>query len=613
MEELLTELVKNNVDKLINNVHKVGSDQYKKLKLKTGVAFEKYLTSGVEKYGYTKTILYRDKQVPIYDFFVNMDLECQEIKVNSANINDLLSKDKFITILASGGSGKSTLFKHFYMNAIRNTNLIPVFVELKSINDEEDMSLVDCIYKSLNDLKFDLEKDYFVQSLKSGRYLILLDGYDEVIDEKRQKLMKEIGHLTDKYDENHFILSSRHNNSFYNGWSKSTDFTLLPLDKDKAVKLIENLNYSPEVKNKFLKDLKEKIFDLHTSFCSNPLLLNLMLLTYEEFAEIPEKVHIFYGRAFEVLYVRHDGTKGLKRKLRTGEVLGYDEFVKVLSFVSILSYLDAKVSFDTEELKGYIGKAAQTLSKLDLDADDYITDLVESICILHLDGLKYNFQHRSFQEFFTAKFILNLPDKQLLDVISKLIEKRYSSISSDGVLDLIFEMDRQKFEKVFLIPKLNEIKNYTKESTDEKTFHRFLSSAFRAYGIDPSLIAGNDNSTLEDCVVFTQATKREKKYYLELVYFLISKYQDIYPYSSQAILYRNLDVIRKYGYPEERGLYINIDSVTPNNTELMNDFLLHSSHFIDVYKQSMMILNQLEDEHKEKDNILNDLFDLNKL
>ena len=35
----------------------------------------------------------------------------------------------------------------------------------------------------------------------------------------------------------------------------------------------------------------------------------MMLMTFDEFAEIPSKMHVFYEQAFNVLYNKHDATK----------------------------------------------------------------------------------------------------------------------------------------------------------------------------------------------------------------------------------------------------------------------------------------------------------------
>ena len=44
----------------------------------------------------------------------------------------------------------------------------------------------------------------------------------------------------------------------------------------------------------------------------------MMLMTFDEFAEIPSKMHIFYDQAFSVLYNKHDAMKtSFRRKFYT--------------------------------------------------------------------------------------------------------------------------------------------------------------------------------------------------------------------------------------------------------------------------------------------------------
>jgi energy-coupling factor transporter ATP-binding protein EcfA2 len=610
INKVMVDLVQKNVDKLTVGLGKFGTDQYKKLKIKTGLAFEKYLTSATTKYGYTKTILYRDKSVALYEFFIDMDLKCDSEIIDTSNIRNLINKNKFVTVYGSGGIGKSTLFKHFFMNTIINTDLIPIFVELKMINDEE-ITLADCIYKSLNNLKFDLEKSYFEESLNSGRYLVLLDGFDEVVDNKRDNLIKEITALTDKYDENHYILSSRRSDALYNGWNKSTNFDLVPLDINKACALIDKLDYNPEVKGKFLHELKNTLYERHKSFCSNPLLLNLMLLTYKEFAEIPEKVHIFYANAFAVLYSQHDATKSFKRQHKTSGVLGYDEFVKILYAMSALSYMDSTITFDYPTLTKYVNNSKKITKVDDFETEDFIKDIVESICLLYLDGLKYNFQHRSFQEFFTAKFILNLSDKKLFDIISILVDKRYNSLKTDNVLNLILEMEREKFEKVFLIPILKEIKDYVQGQNNDITYYNYLTTAFKSYQLDYAMKGNPDIEEPEDCVVFT-FKNNDRKHYMELMGYIVEKYKDIYPsieLPTPNSGYRRVDIIQKYGdFNEMSGeSTVNLD-IVPQTEELMKDFLAHAKMYIMQYNFGMQLLDILEKKHNDTDNILEELF-----
>ena len=43
----------------------------------------------------------------------------------------------FIIIQGTGGIGKSTLMEHLFINELEQKSLIPVFLELKDINDLE--------------------------------------------------------------------------------------------------------------------------------------------------------------------------------------------------------------------------------------------------------------------------------------------------------------------------------------------------------------------------------------------------------------------------------------------------------------------------------------------
>src|SRR5699024_4285108 len=130
-------------------------------------------------------------------------------------------------------------------------------------------------------------------------------------------LIKEIIDFTDKYNSNYYVLSSRRGDQIFNGMHNFSDYDMLPLTKENAIDLIDKIHYDKELKEKFLKELDKKLYESHQSFCSNPLLLNILLLTFSEFAEIPGKIHIFYRRAFDVLYSQHDATKaGYKRIIK---------------------------------------------------------------------------------------------------------------------------------------------------------------------------------------------------------------------------------------------------------------------------------------------------------
>ena len=88
------------------------------------------------------------------------------------------------------------------------------------------------------------------------------------------------------------------------------------------------------LKNKFAKELKDTLYDNHESFASIPLLLTIMLMTYEDGASIPNNLTDFYNLAFYTLYQKHDASKsGYKRELKSN--LSLEQFKEALSYLAM--------------------------------------------------------------------------------------------------------------------------------------------------------------------------------------------------------------------------------------------------------------------------------------
>ena len=61
-------------------------------------------------------------------------------------------------------------------------------------------------------------------------------------------------------------------------------------------------------------------------------------------------------------------------------------------------------------------------SVIGFDPDNFIFDLENAVCLMHKDGLEYVFSHRSFQEYFSAIFLKELPDHQMQKLGLELLD-----------------------------------------------------------------------------------------------------------------------------------------------------------------------------------------------
>lgn len=381
---------------------------------------------------------------------------------NTDKITNLFELGNKIIVTGTGGVGKSILFKHLFLNTIEETGLIPVLIELRSFNilDTKDISLYQSIYTNLCNNGFELSEEYFEYSMKEGGYIIFLDGYDEVNRDKLEKITSEIKSLSEKYNNNKFYLSSRPSEDFI-GWNDFCELETLSLNKQQALSLIKKIDFDEKAKETFYKELEEHLYDDYKSFASNPLLLNIMLLTFQKHASIPERLNDFYEEAFVTLFNVHDATKdSYVRDIRSG--LGCEDFKHVFAYLCFKTYFNGEFEFTEGRLRYYLQQAKDKLNRIKFSIEDVQEDLTMSVCMLVKEGLVYRFSHRSFQEYFAAWYTCKLTDDIQAKLLSNWI-KESDSVFSDSYFQMLFDLQSEKVNKIILCPILNEVKRLYSE------------------------------------------------------------------------------------------------------------------------------------------------------
>lgn len=452
MLKKISGIVENNSEKIFSFIMSKIKDFNEKSKIELRTAFVDYLEKAFNKHSVIKTILYKNQPQYLYDFFECNDVELDGNTIDCSNVNNILSVSHFNLIVGSGGMGKSTLMKHFFLDSLQKCDFIPLFVELRGFR--EDDNLLDYCYNAISNLGFKSEKKYFEYALETGAFLLVLDGFDEIPDNCKDSFRRELFSFVDKFSDDYYIVSSRPCEQFI-GWTRFTKFDTIPFSKEKAISLISKINYNASMKKKFLVKLEDELYDRHTSFASNPLLLNIMLLTFDNYAEIPEKLHIFYYQAFDTLYSIHDATKpdGFKRDLKSK--IPSDDFKAVFSNFCFRTYIKGKVEFTKEEILELLAESGKDTKNF--VKEDYLDDLKSAVCLICMDGLNYRFIHRSFQEYFTAVYLKNLDDDLQRTVCRNMIDKKRLSFEYDSVFSMLRDMNQERFEKNVVLPYLSSI------------------------------------------------------------------------------------------------------------------------------------------------------------
>lgn len=472
--EVVTDLAKSAAKSLYNKLSSYFSDMQKKEEIDFGYAFENYLLYAKGVHEKIKTLLYRHAAKPIYSFYECAGLRRGGVEIDTSDIRQVLDVGKNVIIAGSGGIGKSVMMKHFFLNTIQNTNYIPVIVELRGLNEfeEKDLNIIDYVYHVMETLKFKMEKRYFEYSLETGCYIILLDGFDEVKNALSTKAAKEILELSKKYPDNHYIVSSRPLDEF-TGWEQFEELWCMPLSKEQALSLINKLDYDPKIKKSFYKELDETLFDKYKTFASNPLLLTIMLLTYENRVSIPDKLNDFYEQAFTTLFHAHDASKGgYKRDIQSK--LGYEDFKAVFAYFCFKSFFKSDFKFTENKALEYISLAKnKNIIQASFDSLDYLKDLTNSVCMLVHEGLDYRFSHRSFQEYFAALYTTQLDDAQQKKFLKLWMEGE--NFITNSFLDMLYALQPTRFVKNVLVPGVLELRDlYQKNGQSTEWLLQFL-------------------------------------------------------------------------------------------------------------------------------------------
>ena len=287
------------------------------------IGLKKYLEKKFDQYSELKTLLKGNTPVYIYSIYYPLKLKNEDEVIDTNNVSNIFEKSNAVTIIGDAGSGKSTLIKHLFLNTIKTGYAIPVLVELRYLNNEEN-SLQDYIKtKVLEDCIAENPK-ILEKLFETGKFVFFLDGYDELNTEVKADVIKNLDEFRNKYPNNKFILTTRPYSGieqlqrFHNYYVKK-----LSMEDGEICGFVDaQLREEIELRDKINESIVTNNSGHINSFLTNPLLLSLYILTFKSNADIPAKKHIFYRRVIQALFSEHDSqTKvGYIRQKKSGLV-----------------------------------------------------------------------------------------------------------------------------------------------------------------------------------------------------------------------------------------------------------------------------------------------------
>lgn len=407
--------------------------------------FDQYLLSTHQKCNLIRTVITKDKPYEIKRIYVDGYFKCANEILQDNELSQLIRDNTRVVVTGFGGIGKTVFAKRFWISVFEEPQgRIPIFFELRRLNALTSPDLESIVRNSLFPSAVSRRDEIFQELLENGRFIFVLDALDEVTDEKKSVIEEQILSLSFKYPKCGFLVTSRYEGRF-ESWEQFHVFKAESFNQDQVKQLIDNIDFDNSIKKKFKTEVVEKKFSKHKSFLSTPLLSLMMLMTFSQHGELPEKIHIFYRYAFLTLYSWHDGSKeAFRRERKSG--LTIDQFEKVFSIFCMLSYYEFDLTFESEKIISYIERAAKQVD-FSFDPEAFIEEAEQAVNLLFREGNMYSFTHRSFQEYFAA-FALSTYFPNRVSEIFEHISVRIS----DDMLSMFYELNPVIAEENFIVP-----------------------------------------------------------------------------------------------------------------------------------------------------------------
>jgi predicted NACHT family NTPase len=334
---------------------------------------------------------------------------------------DILDSSKRIFILGKPGAGKTTFLKYLAMLACNGRiQKTPIYLSLKEWSDS-GLDLKSFIEKQFGICGFPESKPFVEKVLANGEAIVLLDGLDEVNQEGavRTRMVQALVDLANQYSDCTFCITCRVAANDYT----FTQFTYVEI-ADFDVRQKEHFIakwYEGESGRltAFLKEWHKAENYGFREIAQTPLLLALLCLAYDETLHLPKRRVELYTEALDALLKKWDSSRGILRAESYRKIsLGRKK--QLLSRIAAKNFNKGVYLFRKQHLVSDIEDFLSQLPPDDKETEpdgENVLNAIESQHSILVERAHtiYSFSHLTFQEFFTARYIVDNQAKGTLE------------------------------------------------------------------------------------------------------------------------------------------------------------------------------------------------------
>lgn len=477
-ENIVAELWK----KVIDLKWKHGTDDNKEdLKNFLENDFSDYFDTSVKRHLQIRTLNNQQNDVYLDEIYHPLVISSNNEKIT---IDDSFSyeNERITNVIGVAGQGKSTILKKIFMQNLYNTkksNKIPLFFDLRDIQDKSILENIRETIPYNNDRDNAYSK--IEKLLSSGRIMLILDGFDEVKNENRKKLLQDIINTNQKY-KTQIITSSRPETEICltQGITNYNVCHLTEEDVRMMVKKMVNPETYPHLMNAL--DINTQLLNTITT----PILVILFCICERHLDSLPKDAREFYNRIFNILYEGHDKTKNFYDRYKNTK-LEINEARDIFCCFCFISIFQNKFNFNEVEMEGIAIKALKNnkVTSNQRMAKGFCDDIINITGLIRKDGyLNNTFIHKTIQEFHAAEFIRMSSSKKKTDINKMIVEDLSKSLLWLNTASYLFAIDKDNSIDEIIIPLCIQLRlNEWRENESDVLDSFYLNQLGRANAI----------------------------------------------------------------------------------------------------------------------------------
>lgn len=338
-----------------------------------------------------------------------------------------------LMILGKPGAGKTTFLHYITLQCINGKyrpDLVPCLLQLRSIfpqPEEEEFSLHEIILNLGQ--RCNLTQEQTQALIDEGKFLLLLDGLDEIPEDETEIIFKEVTNWVNNYHKNPVIITSRSGfqKYYFQGFTyvELADFNPTQIEdyvQKWFVATDHNKVEGQQKAEQFLEQLEKPNNEPIKELCVTPILLSLLCSVFKEKATFPTKRAKLYQAGLDILLQRWDQARGIHRD-QIYRHLDLTDKLRLLYQIAALTFEKGNYFFESSEVLPIIEDYLKTLPNASTDLETLWLNseaVLKAIEFQHgvlIERAKdvYSFSHLTFHEYLTARKIVVTPTQESLN------------------------------------------------------------------------------------------------------------------------------------------------------------------------------------------------------